>query len=150
MGRYINWSDLVGRYSQINKLGGAENVGSNFIAYGEAEVDARLARCYSVPFDTSSGAPITVKDLAIDFTLLKASFGKEKSWDRMNEMLNKRVDDICDGKVQIIGADGNTLAQVGGTIWGSNENYTPIFGLGDSLDFVVDSDRIEDEDDARG
>ena len=149
MGRYINWADVVGRYSQINKLGGAEQVGSNFIDYAEAEVDARLACAYTVPFDTSSGAPTTVKDLAIDLTFLKATFGKEKSWGRMNTAMDKRIKMICDGEIQIIGADGDPLAQIGGTVWGSTMNYTPIFGMGDTLDFVVDTDRIDDEDAAR-
>ena len=149
MGRYIDWSDLVGRYPQINKLGGAEAVGSNYIDYGEAEVDARLASCYAVPFDTGSSTPMTVKDLAIDFTFLKATFGREKSWDRMKKALEERVKMICEGKIQIIGADNEPIGQVGGTIWGSNQTYTPIFGMGDTLDFVVDADRLEDEDTAR-
>lgn len=149
MGRYIEWDDLVGRYSQINKLGGAENVGSNFIAYAEGEVDARLACAYTVPFSSSPDTPITVKDLAIDFALLKATFGKEKSWDRMKAMLDEKIAMICEGKISIVGVDGTAIGQVGGTIWSSNQTYTPIFGMGDTIDFVVDSDRIDDEDDAR-
>ena len=149
MGRYINWAELVDRYSQMSKLSGAESVGSAFIAYAEAEVDARLASVYSVPFDTSSGAPMTVKDLTIDLAMLKASFGKSKDWDRMNEAINDRIKMILDGKIAIIGADGNPVTQVGDTIWGSNEDYTPIFGMGDTLDFVVDQDRVDDENDAR-
>jgi hypothetical protein len=151
MGRYINWSDLVGRYSQLNKIGGAEAVGSNYIQYGEAEVDARLACCYTVPFATDpSSAPLTVKDLAIDFTLLKATFGREKSWDRMKKMLDEKVADICAGKITIVDGGGEAISQIGGTVWGSTQDYTPIFGMGDTLDFVVDDERIDDEDSARG
>jgi phage gp36-like protein len=146
MGRYINWEDLVGRYSQINKIGGAESVGSNYIQYAEAEVDARLACCYTVPF---SGTPVTIKDLCIDVALLKATFGREKSWDRMKTYVDDRFKMICSGQIQVAYEDGSIISQVGGTIWGSNEDYTPIFGMGDTLDFVVDSDRIDDEDDAR-
>lgn len=150
MGRYINWGDLVGRYSQINKLGGAETVGSNFIDYAEAEVDGRLAPVYSVPFVTDpASAPTLVKDLAIDFALLKATFGKEKSWDRMAKHLEDRIKLILDGKLVIVGLDGAPITQVGGTVWGSNTTYTPIFGMGDEAEFVVDPDRIEAEESAR-
>jgi hypothetical protein len=152
LGRYINWDDVVGRYSQINKHGGAADIGSNFIQYAEAEVDARLASCYSVPFVSGVGStPITVKDLAIDVTYLKATIGaKSKAWDQIKNSVNDRIKMICNGDSQIVGPGGDPLAQIAGTIWGSNEDYHPIFGMGDTLDFVVDSDRIDDEDDARG
>jgi len=149
MGRYIEWEEVVGRYSQINKIGGAESVGSDFIQYAEAEVDARLSCAYTTPFSEGVYTPMTVKDLAIDFTLLKATFGKEKAWDRLNKMLNERIEMICAGTIGLVLPDGTLLGQTGNAIWSSNQEYTPVFGMGDTLDFVVDVDRIEDEDDAR-
>ena len=149
MGRYIEYTDLVGRYSQIAKLGGAEAVGSSFIQYAEAEVDARLGVAFTVPFSSGEYAPTTVKDLAIDFALLKATFGKDKAWDRLNKMLNERVEMIVAGTIAMILPDGTRLEQSGNAIWSSTESYTPIFGMGDPMDFEVDPDRIGDENDAR-
>jgi len=149
MGRYIDWSDLIGRYSQLSKIGGAENVGSDYIQYAEAEVDARLSPMFTVPFSSGTYTPMTVKDLSIDMAYLKATFGKEKSWDRMAKAMDKKFKAILEGELAVILPDGTTLASLGGTVWGSNAGYTPIFGMGDTRDFEVDPDRVDAEDDAR-
>jgi len=149
MGRYINWADAVGRYSQLSKIGGAEAVGSDFIQYAEAEVDARLSPMYTVPFSEGAYTPMTVKDLTIDMTYLKATFGKEKNWERMDKAMSNRFSAILKGDLAVILPDGTVLASVGGTVWGSNTGYTPIFGMGDTRDFEVDPDRVDTEDDAR-
>ena len=149
MGRYIEYGDVAGRYSQIVKFSTEEDVGSHFILYAEADVDAALSKVYSTPFDTSSGTPPTVADLAIDLTYVRAAVGKSKTVDKLKESIIKRIKAIQDGTMAIVDTTGAEILRVGDAMWSSTADYTPIFGLGDTLDFVVDEDRIDAEDDAR-
>lgn len=150
MGRYIDYEELTGRYSQLFKGSEAESVGSHYIAFAEAEVDGRLGRTYSVPFDTTSGAPDVVKDLAIDIAYLKATIGgKSKAWDGIKKSVDERFEMLLNGDMVILDASGSALTVVGDTVWSSTMNYHPVFGIGSDLDFVIDEDRLDDEEDAR-
>jgi hypothetical protein len=42
MGRYIDWSDALDRYPELNTLGGADELSSSYIVYSEAFVDSVL------------------------------------------------------------------------------------------------------------
>ncbi len=152
MGRYIGWDHLAGRYSQVVGFADAEEVGSNYITYGEAEVDARLAKAFDVPFASGSSYP-TVRDLAIDFSYLRMSLGKDKTRSALRKELDGKIIDLCEGRLEIVDDSGEVIGRgglIGGTIWSSTENYTPVFGIGNIEDMEPDTDQVDDEEAARG
>ena len=71
MGRYINWADVGGKYTDITRTGGSQEVESPFIAASEDEIDAAMAGLYTVPFTPCPGM---IKDLCIDLVYYKANF----------------------------------------------------------------------------
>src|SRR5262245_55008262 len=62
-GRYINWDDIVNRFTGFANVADAVKAASHYVCYAEAEVDARLAPKYTPPFSNNN---MTVRDLAID------------------------------------------------------------------------------------
>lgn len=143
MGRYINWADVTGRYSDFAKGPDASQAEAYFVPHAEAEVDGRLAAKYTVPF---SPAPYLVKDLCIDLAYVKATARQEGS-KLIAESIDKRFKDILDGKLLLTNSDG-VVARTGDMAWASN-SYHSAFGFDGEQNWRVDSYQITDISDAR-
>ena len=147
MGRYIRWNNVVGRYSSLSDIGGADDVSSNYIQYAEVEIDGRLAPKFTTPFSSNN---LTVKDLCIDLVYAKAGNLNIEDYDKLMDRIDKRIERLLAGEENMMTNSGDTLQQsIGGTVWSSTQNYTPTFGHGAVEDFVVDPDLIDDEENAR-
>lgn len=144
MGRYINWADVTGRYSDFAKGPDASIAATSFIPQAEAEVDGRLAPKYTVPF---SPAPYLVQDLCIDLAYYKAALGNERS-KLVGESLERRFKAIIDGTLLLTTSAG-TVAEDGATAWVSN-SYHSSFGPDSEVNWRVDSNWINDAMDERG
>ena len=145
MGRYIDWPDVVDRYQTIASVGDTKEVGSAYIQYAEAEVDARLACAYTVPFSNNN---LTAKDLAIDITFLKVSRTRDKTYDKVKVSVDERIKMLITNKAKMVDLSGTIISasvgrhadvsdaipvytdvgcgsprQEGDIIWTSSENY---------------------------
>lgn len=144
MGRYILWTDVTNRYVDWAK-GPDSTIGeAAFIPHAEAEVDARLAVKYSVPF---SPAPYLVKDLSVDLAYYKATIRQESS-KLLKDYIDARFKAIIDGTLLLTNSAG-VVAGTGGFAWASN-SYHSSFGMDDETLWRVDSQQTYDLQSARG
>lgn len=143
MGRYISWADVTGRYNDFAKGPDATVAETSFVPQAEAEVDARLAVKYSVPF---SPAPYLVKDLSIDLAYYKATIRQESS-KLIKEYIDARFKAIIDGTMVLTNSAG-VIGATGNFAWASN-SYHSSFGLDSEVNWSVDSGAISDIQDAR-
>lgn len=144
MGRYIVWTDVTNRYQDFAKGPDATIGEAAFIPQAEAEVDARLAPKYSVPF---SPAPYLVKDLSVDLAYYKATI-RQKGSEIIKEYIDARFKAIIDGTLLLTNSAG-VVPATGGFAWASN-SYHSSFGLDSEVNWRVDSQQIGDLSDARG
>lgn len=145
MGRYIDWSDIAGRYPDIARQGGAESVASYWLAYAEAEVDARLAAKYTTPF---SPAPTLVRDLCIDLTYYRMTI-RQKGSELIRESLDERFAGIINGTISL----PNTVEIVADTLAWSEQaqpGYHTAFGPDDALNWRPSSAYMLDVSYERG
>jgi len=146
MGRYIEWDDVIHRYANAERSGGASEVGSAFIAYAEAELDGMMTGFYSVPFSSNN---LTAKDLSIDLTYLRIATFKDKQRKQFKDEIDKRINDLRVGNSSMLTTSGDVLNSVGEVAYSNTMNYEPVFGMGNVEDFHVDSGQLYDEEQAR-
>jgi phage gp36-like protein len=144
MGRYINWADVTGRYVDFATGPDASIAEAAFVPHAEAEVDARLAPKYSVPF---TPAPYLVKDLSIDLAYYKATI-KQKGSEALKVYIDARFKAIIDGTL-ILTTSAGPVASLSGGGWASN-SYHSSFGLDNEINWRVDSNAVYDQQSARG
>lgn len=144
MGRYILWTDVTNRYPDFAKGPDSTVAEAAFVPQAEAEVDARLAPKYSVPF---SPAPYLVKDLSVDLAYYKATI-KQESSKLIKEYIDARFKAIIDGTLLLTNSDG-IVAATGGFAWASNSYHSSV-GMDSEVLWRVDSQQITDLQDRRG
>jgi hypothetical protein len=147
MGRYVNSADLFIRYPELIRVNSTTAIESSYVWYAENELDGLMASHFTVPFSSNN---ITARDLANDFTYLKANNFKAEDRERFREELFERVKRLKDGVERMVLSDGTTIDSVGETIWSTSQDYPPTFGVDGVEHFVVSSDQITDERNARG
>lgn len=143
MGRYIDWAYVTGRYGDFAKGPDATKAGSYFVNMAESEVDARLAPKYSVPF---TPAPLLVQDLCIDLAYYKATIRQDSS-KAIKEYIDERFKGLLDGTILLTNS-GGVIDQTGNLAWASN-SYHSSFGPDADVNWRVDSQWIQDAQDAR-
>lgn len=143
-GRYINWSDVVGRWNRAADVADATQADSYYIAPSESYVEGRLGAAYTAPFSSNN---LTAKDLMIDETywrmirLTDSAKAKE-----LRDYLDTRYSRLISGDEAMITTSGDMLIPGGrDVIWSSTEEYVPVFGVLDVEDQTIDPDQIEDE-----
>lgn len=147
MSDYITWKDVLNRYPVVDRVGGASEVGSAYVRYAERELEGMLTGFFTVPFSSNN---LTAKDLAIDLTYMRISNLKSEDRKEFRDELMGRIQALKDGQASMMTTSGDVLQAVGGTIYSTTQNYEPVFGMGDTLDFHVDSGQLLDEENARG
>lgn len=143
MGRYIDWADVTGRYSDFAKGPDASQANASFVPQAEAEVDARLAVKYTVPF---SPAPYLVQDLCIDLAYYKATI-RQKGSEQIKKYIDARFESILNGSMVLTNSDG-VISGTGNYAWASN-SYHSAFGMDDEVRWRVDDEQISDTEDLR-
>lgn len=144
MGRYIDWADVTGRYPDFAKGPDSTVAEAAFVPQAEAEVDARLAPKYTVPF---SPAPYLIKDLCVDLAYYKATI-KQESSKPIKEYIDDRFKAIIDGTLVLTNSDG-IVAQTGNLAWASNSYHTSV-GPDSEVNWRISSQWIQDVQDERG
>ena len=122
---------------------------SNFIAPAERELEARFAGRFALPFSSNNMA---IRDLAVDAVFLKANATHVEEEGRMaplRKAFETAVQELISGQRQMVTDSADLIASAGEPVWSTNEDYTPVFGMGDAAHEEVDPDRIDDEQDAR-
>jgi hypothetical protein len=147
MGRYVNSSDLFTRYPELIRVNSTTAVESAYVLYAENELDGLMASHFTVPFSSNN---LTARDLANDFTYLKANNFKAEDRERFRTELYERVQRLKDGAERMVLSDSTTLESVGETIYSTTQDYHPVFGLDRTESFVVDSSQIVNERSDRG
>lgn len=147
MGRYIEWDDVAHRFGSVAADFDSTKINSFHIPYSENMVDALLAPKYTTPFSSNN---LTVKDLCIELTYIRAGGLNIKDRKELMEEFKGRIADLIAGVESMLDGDGAVIAQDATAIaWSSEANYQPTFGHGDILDAEMDQDYVDDEEDAK-
>lgn len=150
MGRYIDWEFLANMYPVVNRAQSAPEVNSFYIIYAEAEVDARLSNAFTVPFSSNN---LTAKELACMGAYLRMGLLRDDQIGAFREEYQARFERILsgdEGMVSITDSGTAVTELVGDTVRSAfastTEDYHPVFGMGDVVDFEVDSSRLDAEE----
>lgn len=145
---YIDWTDVTDRYSDAAKIGDESKLSQSFIRYAEAEVDARLAPAYSVPFSPGSvNAPLAVRDLCIDLAYYKMTWRQEGAKD-LKGMIDERFARILKGD-EILTTSAGQVGLNSGTAWASTQDYSSRFGPDDPVYWTPSSAELTAVEDSR-
>lgn len=155
MGTYATADEIRRRYPRIFEqlnidAGEVEAV----IEDVENEIDGIVGSKYTVPFAAGSVPPLVrliAKDLA-SFRVMRQRFINEQpnqsDWvDKLQETANKYLDQITEGKLQIVlaGAIIDPRADSSAVPWSSTADYVPTFGVIPMTEQETDPSRLDDE-----
>ena len=151
MGLVIDWTDILARYAELDKLpnGSSPEVQNNLIAMAEADCHSRLSSRFTTPFSTSN---LTARDLCVDILYIQTQMTRQPEKAKgLKEYLDMRILDLLEGRSKMIDSSGiAALTAVGDTIWSSTEDYPPVFGVSDIIKAEPSSGQLYDEDVNRG
>lgn len=139
MGRYIDWSDVLDRYPELNTLGGADELSSSYIVYSEAFVDSILKSHWTPPFSSNN---MIVKDLSIDYTYWRAARFKLEDAVAVKSEFYGTVEMLKSGQLTMIDESGAEIPIVrqGSSIFSTTQSYHTSFGMDDPVNWRIDSD----------
>jgi hypothetical protein len=144
----IDWSDVNRRYPETIKLADASQADSSWVPFAIAELHARLAPGFTVPFSDNN---MTAKDLAIDLTFAKVYRFKDiEKADAVMTYVGAQIDMLLGGNMSMVTTSGDTLVTVGETVYSTTDGYHPVHGIGPIEYSVVSSEQVIDEEAARG
>ncbi len=139
MSRYVSWQELAARYKKAAEVADTEEAQSGFIEGAEADVDARLAVRYTVPF---SPVPPAIKDIVIDLAWYKMNI-EQASSKPIYEYINRRLDALVAGSASLVGSSG-ILESSDALPWSDMQERRTMFGVDDPVDYSVSAQWIED------
>lgn len=144
----IDWADINRRYPETLKLADATQADSSWVPFAIAELHARLAPRFTVPFSDNN---MTAKDLAIDLTFAKVYRWKDEAKAAaVNSHVAGQIELLLNGKMDMLTTSGDTLMSAGGTVYSTTEDYHPVHGIGPIEYSLPSSAQINAEEDARG
>ena len=144
----IDWSDITRRYPETAKLNDATQADSSWVPFAIAELHARLAPGFTVPFSTNN---MTAKDLAIDLTYAKMyRFKDVEKAESVMTYVGAQIDMLLAGRLQMVTTSADTLLASGGTVTLAGTPDHPIFGIGPIEYAVVSSAEVIAEQSDRG
>lgn len=148
MGALVEWDDVTNKYRDAGSSGDATTMDAAYIAPAEAYIAGYLSGRFSSIL--SSGSEL-VRDLVVDETYRRLVLLKQpKRADVLGKDIQRRLKDLLSGRVSMLDTDGAVVMPDKTVLWSDTQNYTPVFGMGNVLDFEVDQDQLDDEEDARG
>jgi phage gp36-like protein len=141
---YATWQDLAARYKKAAEMVDAEEAALGFIDGAEADVNARLAVRYTVPFDPT---PPAVKDIVIDLAWYKMTWEQQTS-DKLYEYINKRLDALACGSATLVSSTG-VIATNDVLPWSDMQDRRTVFGIDDPINYSVSNEWLNDEAEER-
>lgn len=144
----VSYAELTQRHRYFETFS-ESNVNSDLLYYAEIEINARLAKAFTVPF--SDGHP-TVKDLIIDMAYYRGLRLKDPDKaEKMREDIVGRIDSICKGDEYIYTGSGTTISphESSDTIWSTVKDYHPVHAMLEPEISLISSDRLDAEEDER-
>lgn len=146
---YATWEDVVGRYKELNKLGGDTEVNSSLIYPAEKYIDTRLGKYFTVPFSSNN---YTAKDLTIEVVYWRyyQTINKEKA-ELKKAAIDEIIDALIDGSAVMATTSGSldASASISGVGYSNTMSYHPVFGIGDIREFHPDSAQLYNEENTR-
>jgi len=106
-----------------------------------------MAPFFTVPFSSNN---ITAKDLAIDLTYIRVANLKLEDRDGFRKEIKERIKMIQVGDMVMMTTSGTSASTSDAQGWSTTKDYHPVFGMGDIVDFRVDSSEVYAEAIARG
>jgi phage gp36-like protein len=160
MGTYATADEIRRRYPRLfEKLNIDAGEVEAAIDDVENQIDGIVGSKYAVPFAAGAVPPLIrliAKDLASYRTLRQRIINEQPTqsdWvETLKEDANKYLDQITEGKLQLVLAGGATVdprADSSTTPWSSTAGYVPTFGVIPMTRQEIDPDRLEDEDNER-
>ena len=146
MGRYATAKEVIERYEALNGYG-ESLLNSAYLMYAENYIDERLGGSFTVPFSSNN---ITVKDLTIDVTFMRAANMKEAERTSFSNLIEKRIDNLILGKTRMTTSSLDTIeSSINSGAYSSTETYHSVFSTLDIEDSSFDIDQLEDDADDR-
>jgi hypothetical protein len=146
MGRYCTVDDVRGRYSEIETASKFDVI-SYHLQYAEMDLDGYLSPFFATPFSSNN---LSAKDLAIDLTYIRVANLKTDERDGLRKEIMERLRMYQTGQMQMVTTSGTAIGGGESQAWSTTQNYNPIFGMGNTIDFIVDSSQVYNEAIARG
>lgn len=145
---YANAGDVIIRYKELNKLGGASEINSAYVHYAEFTLDSMLGNYFTVPFSNNN---ITAKDLTVDLVYLRYYEGidSEKA-SKKREIIQTKIDNLIVGKTSMVTDSSDLLTSTGDPVYSNTDGFHNIFGHGPIEDLYIDHDLLDEEADERG
>jgi len=149
MGRYCATADVVARFRRVTDVVSyPEAVESQYILYGENELDRRLGPYFTVPFSSNN---VTARDLSIDLSYAKVIiYDDPEKYEKIMDHVDTMIGELIDGTMAMVTDSGDQLISNNtNSAWSNTMGYHSAFGMGDFPTFRVDSDQLQAEEDAR-
>lgn len=146
MGKYHDWSDVSERYRHASTVDGSVAVNSSFLVFSEAEIESRLASHFTVPFSDNN---LTVKDLCIDMSYARLAVGKVDDAEDIRASVLERINALKAGEMTMLTDSGDVVLAGASAMYSNTASYHTAFGVGNVLDFFVNSNQQVDEEGAR-
>lgn len=144
----IDWKDCCARYPELASLRDATQADSGYVQYAIAELHARLASRFTVPFSDNN---LTAKDLAIDLTFAKLyRFKDPEKAASVSSYVGGMIGDLIAGRASMLTTSGDVIDGIGGTAYTTTSGYHPTFGMSAPELWDVASSQIIAEENARG
>lgn len=144
----INWADVNRRYPETLKHADATNADSSWVPFAIAELHARLAPRFTVPFSDNN---MTAKDLAIDLTFARLyRYKDDEKAAAVTSYVAKQLDMLLAGTMSMLTSSGDLISATGGTVFSTTEDYHPVHGMGPIEYSVPSSAQTNAEEEARG
>lgn len=143
----------------IPAVGSISTVTSSTLAYfiglTEAEMNAHLAKMYTLPLTVKSPLlEMICNDIALYNIMAKRVFTSEQinksEWPNRFKAASELLNQIADGSVPLLSETNAVIAKAAGSgVWSNNMNYTPTFNEDGDIESTIDQDKLTDIEDSR-
>jgi len=152
---YTNASVMQMTLAEIGSISTMDNsLMLHHASMAETLINAKIAKKYTLPFTVQIPLLETLAtELAIYNVLTsRITIKAEHPWFQRYKNALKTLDDVADGKLDLITTAGAVVAEGSGRgeIWSSNKSYIPTFHEGNEYDQIQDSDKIDNLEEERG
>lgn len=137
---------------------------SNHVTRADAFINAKLARRYGVPFTATPPLIALIAEDIVSYYTYRSLYAQDNqnTSTRLSEYAGPDgtitafalLEQIRLGEMDLVNTAGNliseTTSEQDDSVEMTNEEWTPIFDVDDTLDQAVDTDRLSDIADRRG